>query len=94
MIAAFVPLVAGSLPTAAPTAPSRLKPISIEPTSFERATPEGCKVRPESAPSAPASTPHVQHGPPKVSVERQGEKISHIRIECSCGQVTELKCEY
>jgi hypothetical protein len=91
MSAAFVPLVPGvsTMPNLA--TPTRLKPISAQaPAVFEPATP--AKLKPE--PSAPAPVPHVVHGPPKITLERQGDLITHIRIECSCGQVTELKCEY
>jgi hypothetical protein len=51
-------------------------------------------LKPEATTPAPAAAPHVQHGPPKVTLEKQGDTITHIRIECSCGQITELKCEY
>ena len=94
MTAAFVPLVPGT-PAAAnqTTFITRVKPISAPaPASFEPALP--AKFKPESAAPAPAPAPHIPHGPPKITLERQGEIITHIRIECSCGQVTELKCEY
>lgn len=31
---------------------------------------------------------------PAIKVERTGELVSSIRIECSCGQVIELACVY
>lgn len=31
---------------------------------------------------------------PRVTVEREGEIISAIRVQCSCGQVIELACVY
>lgn len=31
---------------------------------------------------------------PSVTLQRQGEVVSGIRIECGCGQVIELACEY
>ena len=93
MSASFVPLVPGVLPTSAPSmSPVRLKPVSLIPPVFEPTTP--ATLKPESSAPAPAPAPHVQHGPPKVTLEKQGDTITHIRIECSCGQVTELKCEY
>jgi len=33
-------------------------------------------------------------GPPSVKLQRQGEVVSGIRIECGCGQVIELACAY
>jgi hypothetical protein len=32
--------------------------------------------------------------PPSVTLQRQGEVISGIRIECGCGQVIELACVF
>ena len=93
MSASFVPLVPGALPTSAPPiAPMRLKPVSLSPAIFEPTT--TANLKPELTAPAPAATPHVQHGPPKITLEKQGDTITHIRIECSCGQITELKCEY
>jgi hypothetical protein len=31
---------------------------------------------------------------PKVTLQREGEKVTAIRIECSCGQVVDLNCVY
>ncbi|MGA2555351.1 MAG: hypothetical protein ABSG04_03670 [Verrucomicrobiota bacterium] len=31
---------------------------------------------------------------PKVTLQRQGEVVTGIRIQCSCGQVIELRCVY
>lgn len=97
MSASFVPLIPGVLPTSAPSmSPIRLKPVSLVPPVFEPTTPATLKAEAASAvaAAAPAPVPHVQHGPPKVTFEKQGDIITHIRVECSCGQITELKCEY
>jgi hypothetical protein len=40
-----------------------------------------------------ASGPHATCGP-KVSLQRDGDRIASIRVECSCGQVIELNCVY
>jgi hypothetical protein len=32
--------------------------------------------------------------PPSITLQRQGEIISGIRVECGCGQVIELACNY
>ena len=92
MTAAFVPLVPGVTTNSAPTIPIRVKPIPATPAVFELATP--AKLKAETTSATPAPAPHVQHGPPKVTLEKHGETITHIRIECGCGQVTELKCDY
>jgi hypothetical protein len=31
---------------------------------------------------------------PRVTLQRDGERVSAIRIQCSCGQVIELVCVY
>ena len=33
-------------------------------------------------------------GQPKLTLQRQGDVVSAIRVECGCGQVIELKCVY
>jgi hypothetical protein len=32
--------------------------------------------------------------PPKITLQRDGDRITQIKIECSCGQVIELSCTY
>jgi hypothetical protein len=31
---------------------------------------------------------------PRVTLQRDGDRISAIRIQCACGQVVELACVY
>ncbi len=31
---------------------------------------------------------------PSISLEREGDRITSIRIECACGQIIELNCTY
>lgn len=31
---------------------------------------------------------------PRVTVQRDGDRVAGIRIECSCGQVIDLACAY
>jgi hypothetical protein len=31
---------------------------------------------------------------PQVTLHREGDSITGIRIQCSCGQVIDLKCSY
>ena len=35
-----------------------------------------------------------KHGEPLLSVQREGGRITNIRIQCGCGQVMELACVY
>lgn len=90
MTDAFVPLVAGAQALGKPTGPARLKPVSPPPSAFEVSNTSNLKAAP--SPSSAGSPPAACE--PKITLERQGETVTHIRIQCSCGQVTELKCEY
>lgn len=31
---------------------------------------------------------------PTVSLQKDGDRVTHIRIECSCGEIIELECSY
>lgn len=46
--------------------------------------------------STGAQTP-TGHGPgcePRVTVQRDGDRVSSIQIHCACGQLIELACVY
>ena len=64
----------------APSAAARTAPGANGPGSTA-----GPAAQPSPAPNCP---------PPKVTLQRQGEVVSAIRIQCSCGQVIELSCVY
>jgi len=42
------------------------------------------------------STTHPAHpaNSPKITLKRDGDRITHINVVCSCGQVVELACVY
>jgi hypothetical protein len=42
-----------------------------------------CTHSPANPPAAPA-----------ITLQKDGDRVTHIRIECSCGQVVELECAY
>ena len=31
---------------------------------------------------------------PSVTLEREGDRVKHIRIQCACGGIIELECAY
>jgi len=31
---------------------------------------------------------------PRISVQREGDRVTSIRVQCTCGQVMELACVY
>jgi hypothetical protein len=33
-------------------------------------------------------------GEPRVTVQRDGDRVTHLRIQCSCGQIMDLACVY
>jgi hypothetical protein len=45
-------------------------------------------------PSGGSQTAHAGHGEPKVNLQREGNRVTGIHIQCSCGQVMELSCVY
>lgn len=76
---AFVPLFA------AEHAPGRASAAPFQPTPAARPAP--------GPPSLPDGAPAGRHHP-VVSLVREGERVTHIRVTCSCGQVIELACDY
>jgi hypothetical protein len=44
-------------------------------------------------PAACAATPPSNHSP-IVTLRREGERVTGIRIQCSCGQILDLTCEF
>ena len=31
---------------------------------------------------------------PRISVQRDGDRVTHLRIQCACGQIIDLACVY
>ena len=83
----FVPFGPGTLAGAKPGAP-HLKVVSKE---------AGAEV---FSPFSAAAGGHAHgaagagHGQPAVPLQRVGEKVVGIRVECAGGQVIELACSY
>ena len=50
--------------------------------------------RPLTQPPAHLAAPPNTHGEPSVTLERDGERVTRIKVQCSCGQVLELACDY
>ncbi|MEW6156422.1 MAG: hypothetical protein AB1813_03260 [Verrucomicrobiota bacterium] len=90
MAESFVPLVpSGSLAVEEAT-PFRLKVLPQKTSA-----PFHPLAAPAPAASAPAEpTPTTPHGPPRVTLHREGNQVTQISIQCSCGQTIELACVY
>jgi len=50
----------------------------------------------QGAPTASAAAPDAREAcaKPVITLQRNGEIVSGIRIECGCGEVIELNCVY
>jgi hypothetical protein len=46
------------------------------------------------ATAAPAHSHPHRVASPQVTLKRDGDRVTHISILCSCGQVVELACLY
>jgi len=46
------------------------------------------------APVMPSAAPHAAGCEPKVNLQRNGDRVTGIQVQCSCGQVLELSCVY
>jgi len=88
---AFVPFNplsnSGAQAAANSTAPSSLKvvPKSDAPAAF---------VPLQSPDAVHAHAATGSHGKPVITLQREGERVTGIRVECACGQVIELACSY
>ena len=40
------------------------------------------------------SSPAKKNCEPRVTVQRDGDRVTHLRVQCSCGQVLDLACVY
>jgi hypothetical protein len=83
----FTPLSAGrpALPTP-PTPPSAPGNAPARPTPEPAAAPTPA-FRPLSAPPDPGCA-----GEPKLTLERDGERVTRITVQCTCGRTIELAC--
>ena len=93
-MSSFIPLRAQTQPPGQPAArkahlrlvraeTAAVKPLRVA-VSEQAPTPT-----PPPAPATPATAAE-----PRVSVERDGDRVKRIRVECPCGETIELDCEY
>jgi hypothetical protein len=78
----FVPF----LPTAGPTTTSSAHTAAggFAPLAGPPAPPD----------AAPPSEETATHPAPVVTFQRNGERVTSIRIRCACGELIELDCVY
>jgi hypothetical protein len=84
----FVPLTVSSLAKSQPGS------ASCDATRHEPKPDPGFHPLNQPA-TCPNPNPNGAHAAePKVTCEREGDRITRIQIVCSCGNVIELACEY
>lgn len=80
-----------------PFAKNRSKPgtgsenfrVTILPQSQQAAP-----FQPAAASNIPSANPKPPPKEPQITLERDGDRITRIKVQCSCGQVIELNCAY
>jgi hypothetical protein len=80
----FVPFIA-SPPAPAPVNPGARPRIIAEPNA------DKCFHLIGTGPAATAPTAGAE---PVVSLEREGDRVTRIKIRCRCGHTIELTCDY
>ncbi len=48
----------------------------------------------EPATSIPANPDSEKICEPRISLQSDGDRITNIRVQCSCGQIMDLACVY
>jgi hypothetical protein len=79
----FIPLLPLPANAAEPAASPRLKVLPGQPS-------------PQPFQPMASALPARSCGPekPAVTLERDGDHVTRVRIQCPCGQVLELECVY
>jgi hypothetical protein len=82
----FVPLMA-----TAPSTGKRDFQITVIP---QKEQPQEFQSLEKTVPASGERVVFKKNCEPHVSVQREGERITNIRIQCNCGQTIDLACLY
>jgi hypothetical protein len=84
----FVPL------TAAPAPPGRreFNVSVVRPNESAKTFHSLQPLRADAPPTAASAEKKICE--PRVSVQRDNGRVTHLRIQCTCGQVMDLACSY
>lgn len=82
----FVPLTG---PAPQPAAGSSARFVATVPPAPAGQAPSAPAPAPATAP-----TPHAHPGAPRLTFQRDGDRITRILVHCSCGEVIPLDCRY
>ena len=79
--------------------PLTAAPETREPREFRaKIVPQAESAKPFQLLEARAAAAPVSGGKkicePRVSVQRDGDRVTNIRVECTCGQVMDVACVY
>ncbi|MBM3879963.1 MAG: hypothetical protein FJ387_09625 [Verrucomicrobia bacterium] len=91
----FVPFLAQAR-SASGTSP---QPVRVDILSGDRSSPpfepvQVGRMSPHDPPD-PKPTAHESHpAEPKITLERDADRVTHIVIACGCGKVIRLECVY
>ena len=85
---AFVPLT--TVPASASAARDFRVLVAEHPERAQAFRPQSATVSGNSSGTIPAHPA----GEPRVTLERDGDRVTAIRIQCACGQVIDLACAY
>ena len=85
----FVPLTAATAPPA-----HRDFSVTVIPGAENQPAKNFQALETLRAAPAPAAAEENKTCEPRVSVQRDGGRVTHLRIQCTCGQVMDLACLY
>lgn len=67
-------------------------PVNLKVVPRGESTPAFTPLQSANAPNVHGAGSSA--GKPVVTVQREGDRVTGIRVECACGQVIELACSY
>jgi hypothetical protein len=82
----FIPFVPRSANLANPD------PSGSKADACDQAAPSFRLVSPQA--TAPAVPSRAQAAKPTIFIQREGDRVTQIRVQCVCGEVIELDCVY
>lgn len=97
MNADFQPLVPEQPPNLSGEEAFRLEVLSsdLPAGALHASAPANSSQRDPSPNSArPPVAPGSALREPKLTLEREGDRVSRILVQCSCGQILEIDCDY
>lgn len=58
------------------------------------ANPTATTTAVQNKPAGNCATQPGHGGKPTISIQKDGDRITLIRVQCGCGEVVELECNY